>query len=168
MAELACRAGRVSEPFRNAAGFVGWLLVNAFEYPGYKLLAISMKTFLAIVCLGLLGLGTAPAHGQAARPASSLPPAPPDQSERPAAQTTPQTAPSEPPVKAVPQTERKPKPQRVDENGEAVEAHEGPATGRSARPEHSARGRRASEGGRGARGAGGGGHVGGAGRGRGH
>ncbi|GAA3968650.1 hypothetical protein [Hymenobacter antarcticus] len=136
-----------------------------------------MNPFVAIVCLGLLGLGTTTAHAQTARPAPAVALLPsgslvaPDQGERPTAQTTPQNS-SEPPVKAVPQTERKSKPQRVDENGEAVEAPDAPATARSARPERSARGSRASEGGRGARGAGGagagGGRATGAGRGRGH
>ena len=75
------------------------------------------------------------------------------------AQTVPTT---EPPVKAVPQTERKSKPERVSED-----APESPAEGRSARgsrPERSARGARGSQGrearaGRGARGAGGAGRT---------
>ena len=68
----------------------------------------------------------------------------------------------EPPVKAVPQTERQSKPERVSED-----APESPAEGRSARgsrPERSARGARGSQGrearaGRGARGAGGAGRT---------
>ena len=69
-----------------------------------------------------------------------------------------QTVPApEPPVKVVPQTERKSKPERVSED-----APESPAEGRSARgsrPERSARGARGSQGrearaGRGAGGAG--------------
>ena len=138
-----------------------------------------MNLFVAIICLGLFGLSTTTAYAQTARtapavaflPAGSLSAAALDQGERPAAQTTPQN-PSEPPVKAVPPTGRKSKPQRVDDNGEAVEAPAAPATARSARPERSARGSRASEGVRGARGAGGvgagAGRALGAGRGRGH
>ena len=69
---------------------------------------------------------------------------------------------TEPPVKAVPQTERKSKPERVNED-----ASESPAEGRSARssrPERSARGARGSHGreagaGSGARGAGGAGRA---------
>ena len=69
---------------------------------------------------------------------------------------------TEPPVKAVPQTERKSKPERVNED-----ASESPAEGRSARssrPERSARGARGSHGreagaGPGARGAGGAGRA---------
>ena len=72
------------------------------------------------------------------------------------AQTVP-TPSAEPPVKAVPQTERKSKPERVNED-----APESPAQERSARgsrPERSARGARGSHGreagaGRGAGGAG--------------
>ncbi|WP_206599882.1 hypothetical protein, partial [Hymenobacter glacialis] len=99
-----------------------------------------MKPLVFIVCLGLLGLGTTTAYAQTARPVPAIAllpasaPVAPDQGERPAAQTTPQN-PSEPPVKAVPQTERKSKPQRVDQNGEAVEAPAASATARSARPE---------------------------------
>ena len=74
-----------------------------------------------------------------------------------------QTVPAmEPPVKTVPQTERKSKPERVKED-----APEGPAEGRSARgsrPERSARGARGihdreAGAGRGARGSGGAGRV---------
>ena len=69
---------------------------------------------------------------------------------------------TEPPVKAVPQTERKSKPERVNED-----ASESPAEGRSARssrPERSARGARGSHGreagpARAARGAGGAGRA---------
>ena len=69
---------------------------------------------------------------------------------------------TEPPVKVVPQTERKSKPERVNED-----ASESPAEGRSARssrPERSARGARGSHGreagaGLGARGAGGAGRA---------
>ncbi|ALW85606.1 hypothetical protein AUC43_11190 [Hymenobacter sedentarius] len=83
------------------------------------------------------------------------------------AQGTP--APAEPPVKAVPQTERKTKPQRVEEAATAEPA-EAPSA-RGARAEQSARSARGSHGagaGRGARGVGGAGRANGVGRGRGH
>lgn len=88
------------------------------------------------------------------------------------AQTVPaQNVPAEPPVKAVPQTERKPKPERVDED--APESPGEAPSARGSRPERSARGARGSQGraagaGRGARGAGAGGAGRPAGVGRGH
>ena len=110
----------------------------------------------------LLGFGTARAQaipGPATHPSELL-----------AAQTPAQTTPgAEPPVKAVPQTERKSKPERVaDDNDDAPEA----ASARGSRPERSARGARGSRGaggvGRGARGANGGGAGRPTGVGRGH
>ena len=74
-----------------------------------------------------------------------------------------QTVPApEPPVKAVPQTERKSKPERVDEDAPETPGEERSARG--SRPERSARGTRGSQGrearaGRGARGAGGAGRT---------
>ena len=69
---------------------------------------------------------------------------------------------TEPPVKAVPQTERKSKPERVDED--APETRGAERSARGSRPERSARGARGSQGrearaGRGARGAGGAGRT---------
>ena len=96
-----------------------------------------MKLLFRVGCLVLLLCGAVAARAQTV-PAPGAPAA-------------------EPPVKAVPQTERKSKPERVSEG-----ALESPAEGRSARgsrPERSARGARGSHGheagaGRGAGGAG--------------
>ena len=88
-------------------------------------------------CLGLLLFAAAPARDQTVL-----------------AQSAPTT---EPPVKAVPQTERKSKPERVEDNTPENSGAEHSARG--SRPERSARGARGSLGraagaGRGARGAG--------------
>ena len=101
-----------------------------------------MKVLIRGGCLVLLLCGTVAARAQTV-PA-------------PGAPTT------EPPVKAVPQTERKSKPERVDENAPETRGEERSARG--SRPERSARGARGSQGrearaGRGARGAGGAGRT---------
>jgi hypothetical protein len=80
-----------------------------------------------------------------------------EQGDKSAPQQPTQTAP-DPPVKAVPMTERKSKPQRVEENAETNEAR-GPRSARSAR------GSRTAAGGHGARGSS---RSQGVGRGRGH
>ena len=109
-----------------------------------------MKMVFRVVCLGLLLFAAAPARAQTV-PAQSAPA-------------------TEPPVKAVPQTERKSKPERVDED--APESAGAERSARGNRPERSARGARGGQGaggaGRGARGAGGVGAGRPAGVGRGH
>ena len=117
--------------------------------------AYHMKMSLCCACLGLWLLAVAPARAQTV-PAQGTPAA-------------------EPPVKAVPQTKRKSKPERVEENTPDNPGVEPSARG--GRPEQSARGsqgrsagagRGARGAGRGARGAGAGGGGRPAGVGRGH